>query len=58
MAGKQRKSLAYPIFITVMVILLILAVALFIYGSTNNGIVQPRLPGRGVFGLRAMLHHG
>lgn len=58
MAGKQKKSRAYPIFIAVMLILLILAVALFIYGSANNGVVQPRLPGKGVFGLGTMLHHG
>lgn len=58
MAGKQKKSRAYPIFIAVMLILLILAVALFIYGSANNGVVQPRLPGKGVFGVGTMLHHG
>lgn len=58
MAGKQKKSRAFSVFITVMVVLLILAVALFIYGSATNGVVQPRLPGKGLFGLGTVLHHG
>lgn len=58
MAGKQKKSRAYPIFIAVMIILLLFAIALFIYGSANNGIVQPRLPGKGLFALGMMWPHG
>ena len=58
MTGKQKKSRGFSVFITVMVILLILAIALFIYGSMTNGLVQPRLPGKGVFGLGIMPNHG
>ena len=58
MAGKSKKSLGFPILITVLVVLLILAIALFVYGSTTNGIPQPRLPGKGVFALGTMLRHG
>ena len=58
MTGKQKKSRGFSIFITMMVILLILAIALFIYGSMTNGLVQPRLPGKGVFGLGIMSNHG
>lgn len=58
MAGKRLRPTAYAIFITVLVILLLLAIALFIYGSMTNGIPQPRLPGKGVFALGGMLYHG
>lgn len=58
MARKQKKSRSFALFITVLVILLILAVALFVYGSMNNGIPQPRLPGMNVFALGTMPHHG
>lgn len=55
MAGKQKKSKSFSLFITVMVILLLLSIALFVYGSMNNGLPQPRLPGKGVFALGTML---
>ncbi len=58
MAAKKPASRAYPIFITVLVILLILAIALFVYGSMTNGIPQPQLPGKGVFALGTMWLHG
>lgn len=58
MAAKKRSNRGYAIFITVLVILLIGAIALFVYGSATNGIPQPKLPGQGVFALRTMLHHG
>lgn len=58
MAAKKPASQAYPIFITVLVILLILAVALFVYGSMTNGIPQPKLPGKGVFALGTGLIYG
>ncbi len=58
MAAKKRSNRGYAIFIIVLVILLIGAIALFVYGSMNNGIPQPRLPGKGVFALRTMLRHG
>ena len=57
MAGK-KKSRGFAVFITVLVILLIGAIALFVYGSSTNGIPQPKLPGQGVFALRTILHHG
>lgn len=58
MAGKRSRPTAYAIFITVLVILLVLAVWLFIYGSMTNGLPQPRLPGKDVFALGRMLVNG
>ena len=58
MSARKSPDRGYRIFLTVLIILLGLAVALFIYGSATNGISQPRLPGKGVFAMRAMLHHG
>ena len=58
MAGKRGRPTGYAIFMTVLVILLILAIALFVYGSMTNGIPQPRLPGKGIFALGTMLPHG
>jgi len=57
MAGK-KKSRGFAVFITVLVILLIGCIALFVYGSMTNGLPQPRLPGKGVFALRTIVHHG
>ncbi len=54
----RKGNRAFAIFIAVLVILLVLAVALFVYASMTNGLPQPHLPGRGVFALGAMLHHG
>ena len=53
-----RKPSAYHLFIAVLVVLLILAVALFVYGSATNGIIRPQLPGKGLFALRTILRHG
>lgn len=58
MAAKQKKSRGYTIFMAVMIVLLILAIALFVYGSMHNGIIQPRLPGKGFFAWGATLLHG
>lgn len=58
MADKRRRPTAYSIFIGVLVILLILSIALFIYGSANNGVARPVLPGKGVFALWTTMHHG
>ena len=58
MADKKRRNLGFTIFITVLVILLILAIALFVYGSMTNGIPQPKLPGKGIFALGTMMLHG
>jgi hypothetical protein len=54
----RRKPSAYSIFIAVLAVLLIFAIALFIYGSATNGIPQPRLPGKGVFALGTIICHG
>ena len=54
----RRKPSAYGVFIAVLVLLLILAVALFIYGSATNGVPQPHVPGKGVFALGTYLRHG
>ncbi len=54
----SRKPSAYSIFIVIMAVLLILAIALFIYGSATNGLPQPRLPGKGVFALGTIIRHG
>ena len=58
MTGKRGRPTGYTVFITVLVILLMLAVWLFVYGSMNNGLPQPRLPGKGVFALGRMHTHG
>ena len=54
----SRKPSAYHVFIAVLVVLLILAVALFVYGSATNGVIRPQLPGKGLFALGTSLHHG
>ena len=53
-----RKPSGYHIFIAVLVVLLLLAVALFIYGSATNGVIRPQLPGKGLFALGTSLRHG
>lgn len=58
MAEKKRKNHGFALFITVLVILLMLCIALFVYGSMNNRLPQPTLPGKGFFALGTMLHHG
>lgn len=58
MADKKRRNRGFAIFIAVLVILLMLAIALFVYGSMNNGLPQPRLPGQSIFALRTMCWHG
>lgn len=58
MANKKRGNRGFAIFMTVLVVLLILAIALFVYGSMNNGLPQPRLPGQSMFALRMMRWHG
>ena len=54
----SHKPSAYHVFIAVLVVLLILAVALFVYGSATNGVIRPQLPGKGLFALGTILHHG
>ena len=58
MAHKHRKPSAYSIFIAVLVVLLVFAVALFIYGSATNGLPKPVLPGQGRFAMRMIMRHG
>jgi len=58
MAAKHRKPTAYGIFIAVLVVLLIGAVALFVYGSMTHGLPQPILPGKGLFALGDIPPHG
>lgn len=58
MADRKRGSRAFTLFITILVILLMLSIALFVYGCMTNGLPQPQLPGRGIFALGTMLHHG
>ena len=58
MARKPRKPSAYSIFIAVLVVLLILAIALFIYGSATNGLPQPVLPGKRPFALGMIMLYG
>ena len=54
MAAKKPAKDGFAVLITVLVILLMLAIALFIYGSMTNGIPQPKLPGKGIFALGTM----
>ena len=56
MAGRKQDH-GFAIFIAVLVILLILAIALFVYGSMTNGLIQPRLPGKGIFALGTVYPH-
>ena len=58
MAAKKPAKNGFAVLITVLVILLMLAIALFIYGSMTNGIPQPKLPGKGIFALGTKLLHG
>ena len=58
MEVKRGRPTGYAIFMTVLVILLILAIALFVYGSMTNGLPQPRLPGMNVFAQGRYLRHG
>ena len=58
MPDKKRSRSSFVCLITVLVILLVLCIALFIYGSATNGLPQPRLPGKGLFALGTMLQHG
>ena len=58
MADRKRGPCGYRIFLFIMTVLLIGAIALFIYGSATNGLPQPRLPGKGVFALGTILRHG
>ena len=53
-----RKPSGYHIFIAVLVVLLLLAIALFIYGSATNGLPKPVLPGQGRFAMRMIMRHG
>ncbi|MBQ4580700.1 MAG: hypothetical protein IJA83_08565 [Clostridia bacterium] len=57
MAENKRKSRGFAIFIAVLVVLLIGAIALFVYGSMNNGVVAPRLRPN-LNGLGMLLRHG
>ena len=54
----KKSGWAYRIWLAALVILLLLAIALFIYGSMTNGIPKPRLPGKGVFALGTTYLHG
>ena len=58
MADRKRGPRGYRIFLLIITVLLIGAIALFIYGSATNGLPQPRLPGKGVFALETILRHG
>ena len=58
MAHKHRKPSAYSIFIAILVVLLVFAIALFIYGSTTNGLPKPVLPGQGRFAMGMIMRHG
>lgn len=53
-----RKPSTYHVFIIVLVVLLLLAIALFVYGSATNGVIRPQLPGKGLFALGTSLRHG
>ena len=53
-----RKPSAYSIFIAVLVVLLLGAIALFIYGSMNNSLPQPVLLGKRPFALGMIMRHG
>lgn len=54
----KKKNRGFTLLMIVLFILLGLAIALFVYGSMNNGIQAPKLPGKGVFALRTMHPHG
>ena len=57
MAENKRKGRGFAIYITVLVVLLLGAIALFVYGSMHNGVVAPRLRPN-LNGLGMILRHG
>ena len=58
MADKKRSSRGFTLLIAVLLVLLIGAIALFVYGSMTHAIPRPQLPGKGVFALRTIYPHG
>ncbi len=54
----KKSNRGYAIFMGVMIVLLMLCIALFVYGSMTNGIPRPVLPGTGHFALGTMHPHG
>ena len=57
MAENKRKGRGFAIYIAVLVVLLLGAIALFVYGSMHNGVVAPRLRPN-LNGLGMILRHG
>lgn len=58
MADKKRNDRRFALLITILVILLLLAVWLFVYGCTTNVLPVPHLPGRELSACGAMRCHG
>ena len=58
MAGKHRKPSPFSIYIAVLEVLQVFAIALFIYGSATNGLPQPVLPGKRPFALGMIMLYG
>ncbi len=56
--GDKKGSCYFAVYIAVLVILLILAMALFVYGSATNGLPRPQLPGHSTLAWGTTLHHG
>ena len=54
----RKKPSAYTVFMAVLIVLLILAAALFVYGSVTNGLIKPQLPVKGIFTPGISLPHG
>ena len=46
MAASSRRHPLYLLFLLLMALICVAGVALVIYGSLNNGIPAPKLPGR------------
>ncbi len=54
----KKKDRGFAVFIGVLLVLLMLCIALFVYGSMTNGLPRPTIPGAGRFALGTTLYHG
>lgn len=58
MSTKPNRPRAFSIYLTVLIVLLILACMLFIAASTANAKVQPRVRPNGLLALALSMPHG
>ena len=54
MAGKERPSIQYIIFLAAMLLLILIGVFMLVYGSLHNGLPVPELTGEPLFAARPL----